>query len=470
MSKRNFTILIIVLAIILIAIFGFLFLHRLAPAPQTPGTGINFVSQFNPPGQNNTITPPSTTPPSNTPVTEPPVVAPALQLVKVSSMPVAGFTVFQKERYKVLPVAIPATIPTPAGVGTPTASVGATPPVTTPPATTSKTKTKTVVVKPTPPPTEFVPALRYVARTNGNIYETFADSINELQFSTTVVPKVHESFFGNNGNSVLMRYLNTDGATIDTFAGTLPTELLGGDTTSNTQVKGSFLPENITDMSVSSDGSKIFYLLNVNTGDSVVGITSGLLGDKKVQIFDSPFTEWLSQWPSAKMITLTTKPSSLVPGYMYMINPDTKNLTRVLGGINGLTTLTSPDGKSVLYAGGNLSLDIYNISTGNVTPVSVRTMPEKCVWGSASTTVYCAVPKAIGNATYPDDWYKGEVSFSDDFWKIDAASGTGTMIFDPTTIRGGQSIDGIKLALDTGEKYLFFVNKKDSYLWELSLQ
>lgn len=97
-------------------------------------------------------------------------------------------------------------------------------------------------------------------------------------------------------------------------------------------------------------------------------------------------------------------------------------------------------------------------------------MPEKCVWNSSSTDIYCAVPKSTGSATYPDDWYKGEVSFSDQIWKIDPASGTGSMIIDPTTVSGGESIDGIKLALDAGEKYLFFVNKKDSYLWELSLQ
>ena len=42
------------------------------------------------------------------------------------------------------------------------------------------------------------------------------------------------------------------------------------------------------------------------------------------------------------------------------------------------------------------------------------------------------------------------------------------MIADPVTINGGEDIDGIKLAMDEGENYLFFVNKKDSFLWELN--
>ena len=33
-----------------------------------------------------------------------------------------------------------------------------------------------------------------------------------------------------------------------------------------------------------------------------------------------------------------------------------------------------------------------------------------------------------------------------------------------------EEIDGIKPALDESEDYLFFVNKKDSFLWELELK
>ena len=44
------------------------------------------------------------------------------------------------------------------------------------------------------------------------------------------------------------------------------------------------------------------------------------------------------------------------------------------------------------------------------------------------------------------------------------------MLIDPMTVLGGEEIDGIKLATDEGENYLFFVNKKDSYLWEFNLK
>ena len=239
----------------------------------------------------------------------------------------------------------------------------------------------------------------------------------------------------------------------------------GADTTGDNEVKGVFLPEDIKDMSLSPDASSIFYLFNI--GDNIVGTTLNLTTNKKAQIFDSPFTEWLSLWPNSKMITFTTKPSSGVPGYMYAMDPNNKNLNQILGNINGLTTLTSPNGKLVLYGNDNLSLSVYHTDTKVSDLLGVKTLPEKCVWDKVSDVAYCAVPKSINIGQYPDTWYQGEVSFSDQFWKIDIKTGNATMILDPVTINGGEEIDGIKLAMDEGENYLFFVNKKDSFLWEL---
>ncbi len=362
-----------------------------------------------------------------------------LSLKKVSGFPIAGFGVFMKERFKEESLAV-----SPPRGG----------------------ETAQPVTKPAMPATEFMPALRYVNKATGNIYQTFADKIDERKFSSTVVPKVYDAYFGNNGQSVIMRYLKDD-KTIETFIGALQKEYLGADSVGTNEVAGSFLPENISDLSLSPDTSKIFYLFNI--GDSAVGVTFSLQTNAKVQIFDSPFTEWLSFWGNSKVITVTTKPSANVPGYAYTINPDKKDFNKILGGINGLTTLTSPDGKMILYGDNNLSLSILNINTGSSSLLGVKTLPEKCVWGRASDLIYCAVPKFANQAEYPDSWYQGEISLSDQIWKIDAISGNTTLILDPASI-SGEDVDGIKLALDENQNYLFFVNKKDSYLWELALK
>lgn len=443
MSKRNFILLIIVLAIVVVGVFGFLYLQQ---PSGTPGdsTGTNFGSKFNPFGSNNKPVTPVVTPPVDVSGYEPTNTPPEVtaKLKKISSMPVAGYGVFSKERLKDIPVPVVAT-----------------------PTDISATKKTTKV---TAPPTEFIPALRYVERATGNIYETFADKILEQKFSKTLIPKIYEALFGNNGNSVVMRYLKGDGKTIATFVGSLPKETLGVDPAGTNEIKGSFLPDDIKDISLSGDAGSLFYLFN--SGDNMLGTTLNFATNKKVQIFSSAFTEWLSVFPNSKMITLTTKPSSSVLGYMYTLNPGTKSFNKTLGGINGLTTLSSPDGKLVLYSDNNLSLNIFHTDTKASDTLGVKTLTEKCVWNKTSDVIYCGVPKNAGGGDYPDTWYQGVVSFSDQIWKIDIKTGNATIIADPVTVSGGEDVDSIKLSLDDGENYLFFVNKKDSFLWELLLK
>src|SRR3989338_1925262 len=457
MSPRNFILLIIILGLGAIAALGFWYFRPGTIAPEDAGTGTNFVSQFKPFGDSKPV-PGATTPATGESDYQPNPVETGvkMQLTKVSSVPVAGFVVFSKERLKEVAISPPL-----GGGGE--GSVTPNPPPTPP---------KGKGTKPTPPPTEFAPALRYVEKKTGNIYQTFADKIEERKFSVTVIPKVYEAYFGNHGQSVIMRYLKANGNTIETIVGTLPKELLGGDTTENNEVKGVFLPDNIQDISISPDTTKIFYLWSSggSLGDNMIGITLNLLNNKKTQLFDSPLTEWLSVWGNNNMITLSTKPFSSAPGYMYSMDGSGKNLTKILGGVNGLTTKGSPNGKLVLFSDSNLSLRVYHTDTRNSDTLSLRTLPEKCVWGKASDAIYCAVPKSISSGAYPDSWYQGEVSFSDQFWKIDLKTGNATLIIDPMSVSGGEEVDGTKLALDESENYLFFVNKKDSFLWELDLK
>src|SRR3989344_1322949 len=439
MSKRNFILLIIVLGAVIIAVFGFLYFRKPTTPPEGDTGGTNFFSQFNPFGASKPATP-TITPPINVsePETVPEEETLGVKLRKVSSMPVAGFTVFIKERIINTPLIQEGQIPLP--------------------------KTSKI----TPPKTEFIPALRYVEKARGIIYQTFADKIIERKFSNTIIPKIYDAYFGNKGENVIMRYLKGDDRTIETFIGNLPKESLGDITNGDKEIKGSFLPENVQDISVSPDTKKIFYLFD--NGENIVGTVLNFIDKKKVQIFDSPFTEWLSIWQNEKIITLSTKPSGNASGYMYTVDGSGKNLNKILGNINGFTTLSGPDGKLILYGDNSLSLYLHHTDTRNSDVLGVRTLPEKCVWGKANDIIYCAVPKSIDFSLYPDAWYQGEVSFNDQIWKLDAKNRNATLILDPATAPGGEEIDGIKLAMDEGENYLFFVNKKDSFLWELNLK
>lgn len=443
MSKRNFILLVIVLVLVIAGLFGFLYFRSGTTPVDVVSEGTNFLAQFNPFGSNSPDGDGEPTGPDingDGELSEEEMAV--VKLRKVSSMPVAGFTVFMKERLKEVPIIEP--VITPEGEAPP----------------------KKTTAKPVAPETEFVPALRYVERATGNIYQTFVDKTEERRFSETIIPKIYDAYFGNQGQSVVMRRLKEDNVTIETFAGFLPKEKLGEDIESN-EIKGSFLAEGIKDIVLSPDALKIFYLVNI--GDSAIGTIRNLSDGKQTQIFASAFGEWNSFWATNKTITLTTKPSGSVLGHMYITDVDKRNFTKVLGDINGLTTLMSPNGKLVLVGNNNLSLYVYDVSTKIYRDLGVRTPPEKCTWNKDSEFVYCAVPVFIDAGLYPDDWYRGEISFSDQLWKIDLVSGSTNIIADPILAPNGEEIDGIKLMLDTNEKYLFFVNKKDSFLWQLEL-
>ncbi len=319
------------------------------------------------------------------------------------------------------------------------------------------------------PQKETALAVRYVERATGNVYEKFIDRLEEKKVSTTIIPKIHDAIFGNIGQSVILRYLDDDNKTIETFSGVLPPETTGGD--SLPEMKGGFFPQNINDAVLSPDTSKIFYISKFE--NNVLGTTVNLDGTKKSQIFNSPFSEWNPQWVNARIIALNTKPSSSVPGYLYVLDTQTKDFNKILGGIDGLTSLYTPSGKKILYSktspsGNSFVLSLYDTDTKTSADLGIKTLPEKCVWSKDSITAYCAVPHSLTLGEYPDVWYQGLASFADSIWKINTKTNVFNILSDITQESGAQ-IDGTKLFLDADENYLFFINKIDSILWSLKI-
>lgn len=359
------------------------------------------------------------------------------RLSKVSSMPVSGYGIIQKEKFVEVP-----DVEKPIG------------------------DNQIVVPEGTeiaPPEIEYVSIARYADRNNGNIYQTTLDKIDERKFSETEIPRAYETLFTN--KSLIVRYL--DGGDISTFIGEIPEEKLGWDVNNGNEIFGDFLPINIKDISISKDKNKIFYLTNTQNG--VLGFTAKTNGADKKQVFSSPFSEWISDWVDEENILLTSRPSGEVPGYSYLLDLKTLDYKKILGNINGLTSLISKS-DLILYSDENLSIKIYDINQKKSRNLRSRTHTEKCVWSKDGITLYCAIPKEIPNGfTYPDIWYQGEISYDDEIFKINTDTGEKTKISDLSLENGGETIDAINLSLDHTEERLFFMNKKDSYLWRINL-
>lgn len=306
--------------------------------------------------------------------------------------------------------------------------------------------------------------LRRVDRTTGNVFDTRMDTMEETRVTNTTIPKIYEAVWAGNENSPILRYLRDDGETIETFLSKITEGVDGKDG----GLTGTFLPQDIKSLALSPKKDRFFYL-SVSSGEAQGTVVN--LDGKKSTVFRYPFTEWLTNWPSENVITLATKPSGKTPGFVYSITPSGGNLTKIIGGINGLTALMSPDGKKMIYsesAGGSFSLGLYDLGSAETTAQSAKTLPEKCVWSGDNDVFYCAIPLNPPAALYPDSWYQGVVSFNDVLARVDVKNGSMTVLVDPEQFVG-EKIDAINLVLSKNEDYLFFINKKDLTSWVLEM-
>ncbi len=311
--------------------------------------------------------------------------------------------------------------------------------------------------------------VRFVEKGNSNIYDAFTNTLERTRLSNTTIPRVQEAFFGNAGASVIMRYLQNDNMTIETYLGKVPEPVLGGD--SLPELTGKLIQQNISDISVSPDGTQFLYL--IPSGGQLLGFISDFNDGSQRKIFNSQFNGWLSQWATDSNIIFTIKATGYAKGFAYSIDLQKGGFSKIVGSVSGLTTLVSPNGKYVLYSQSTkngILLNILNTETKVVKNTQLPTLPEKCVWNKTSTTIYCSVPSNIEpGVVYPDTWYQGITSFDDAIWVID---GTGTYdnqkILDPIS-EGGEITDGFRLGVDSVNQYLYFLNKRTNILWQYSL-
>lgn len=319
--------------------------------------------------------------------------------------------------------------------------------------------------------------VQFVERATGNIYETTFENMKKERISNSLIPGTYETYWGNNEKSIIYRYFNEDNFSITTFIRDVSTpEKLKGETKNDTPsapvVDGSFLPGGVQSVFVSPDTKSMFYLVKTIGGEAkTTGNIFNFTKKTATEVFESPFSEWLPLSFDGKTAMLQTKPSQGISGFLYSFDVSTGNMQKILGDIQGLTTLPSPDLQKILYSESTQSgiiLHLYDRKTREVLDISLSTLPEKCVWGKDSMNIYCAAPDRMPRALYPDDWYQGAITFSDAMWKINAKTGNVGILFLPSSF-GKSELDMTNFVLSPNENSLFFINKKDSTLWGYDL-
>lgn len=328
--------------------------------------------------------------------------------------------------------------------------------------------------------------VRWIDRGRGNVYEARYDSSEIKTLSNTILPKMYESIWNKNLTAFIGSILENDETSVTLYAELKPrpTPKQQGTTTATSTIatnnsslspfdlKGKNLPENIITYAISPKKDKLFILVNEN--GSGVGYVSGFDGKSLVKIFSTPLTKLNAEWPEENTLAITTKSTYNQSGFLYFINPKTGKWKKILGPIRGLGTKVSRDAKHVVYSAFDVTKNsiisfIYSVDKNTVGDSLVRTLADKCIWGKFyKQLVYCAAPSQIPQGNYPDDWYKGLVSFTDKVWQIDAVTGEVRAI---STIvdQSDRLIDIYNVELSDKDEYIFFMNKNDLSLWSLDL-
>jgi hypothetical protein len=85
------------------------------------------------------------------------------------------------------------------------------------------------------------------------------------------------------------------------------------------------------------------------------------------------------------------------------------------------------------------------------------------VW-SKNTTLYCGASNYPTNINFPDAWYQGLFSFSDEVWGVDPETGISAPIIETKDIVP-DGIDIESLIVSSDESFLTFINKQNGELW-----
>lgn len=302
--------------------------------------------------------------------------------------------------------------------------------------------------------TEEGTSIRYIERSRGHIFETSADSTQTNRISNTTVPRVQDAIWKTDGSSVILRYLD-DSEALRSFYGFVSEEA--------GVLDGWFLSNDIYGVSVHDDGD-IFYLRRI--ADESEGYIANFDGTGSKLVFSSSIFDWVPQW-LGDSIMLTSKAASTIPGFVYRVQSG--NLIKLIEGY-GIASQANPSGTKILISvsnAGTTSLALYDTRSGNTTSVPFRTLAEKCVW-SSDTLIYCGSPYALSDALYPNDWYAGKATFSDDIWSFNLETNKAQLVYDAEG--SGYVFDAIELSVDNNATVLTFINKKDLTPWVLKLE
>ncbi len=298
--------------------------------------------------------------------------------------------------------------------------------------------------------------IRYVETGTGHIYNINLTSGEEERISNTTVAEASLATFSPDGTTVAIRPRNDRRAN----------ELTVG-TIENGELKSAVIKEQVYDFALTSSSTLLF---TTRDSSGLIGQNYNLATKKQTPLFAIPFFDATISWGTSSSDTHVVYPKTthLLEGYLYTFTNGTMERLPAAG--YGLSAQNSP--KYITYTRTSNyvpATTIYNKATGSREESQIILLPEKCgVDIKDSRFLWCGYEAVERAFEFPDNWYRGEISFSDSLWRIDLGLNSAEFIVDPKELTG-REIDVVMMTTGKSGTALYFINKNDNTLWMYEL-
>ena len=294
--------------------------------------------------------------------------------------------------------------------------------------------------------------IRYAEAGTGHIYSINITTGEETRISNATVAGASRVQFSPNGQyaAIASGYTNQNTITLVTF---------NTDSTATTKL----LSQKMIDFNFSNNNELRYteYSRSGQTGRSLNPAT--LVGSTLFTIpFQSATVVWSMETNTPNYVY--PKTSVKLPGYLYVLNNGAINRLEVSG--LGLSALASSVYIVTTQLFNNTPLSrSLNSKTGSVTSLPIVVEPSKCAMSLTKANImYCGNEQKEYGYEFPDNWYKGLVSFNDRLYEVDLERGSATQLINPEATTGRQ-IDVIHMTPSENSRVLYFMNKNDNTLW-----
>jgi hypothetical protein len=302
-------------------------------------------------------------------------------------------------------------------------------------------------------------SILYFKRGVGNLFQTpFDGSGGEIRVSTSTIQNIIDARWSASKNYALLAILS-NGTTKNTWVKIVATST----------IKIAPFPTALTSYAFSPTEEK---LASITRSGSLYSImTSSPEGKNIKTVLTTQIPDYELYWIKKDFLAIKTKTSAHAPSLLQTMPAAGGIPTVTMSGALGFDVAWSPDGStfiasSVSTRGYDMSLSLFDTATHDIkAEIGFATLPEKCVFSKKETeSLFCAVPKYLGNNPLPDAWWQGRVGFNDELWRINTSTGETSLFLEA----GG--FDMTNLFLSPNENFIFFINKKDSTLWSYRIR